>query len=173
VTTPGVLVTGAYGTGKSSVVEEIAALLEHAGLSYAAIDLDWLMWFDADVDDARRQQIFLANLAAVVGNYVEAGVERFVMAGAIPDRAALAALRGAVPVELRVVRLTLPFAEIESRLKAAVTAGREDDLRVAAQWVSNSTGVGIEDVAIANDRPIRQTAMEIVAWLGWPLTAAP
>ena len=48
----GLLVTGAFGSGKSSVVEEIAELLERAGLSYAAIDLDWLMWFDADLEDA-------------------------------------------------------------------------------------------------------------------------
>ena len=167
----GVLITGAYGTGKSSVVEEIAGLLEDAGLSYGAIDLDWLMWFDADVDDARREQVFLANLAAVVGNYIDVGVERFLMAGAIRDEAALAAVRGAVPVSLRIVMLTVPLPEIEARLGAAVTAGREDDLRVAAQWVAASTGVGIEDVTVANDRPIRQTALEIVEWLGWPLPA--
>ena len=62
----GVLITGVYGTGKSSVVEEIAGLLEDAGLSYGAIDLDWLMWFDVDVDEAAREQVFLANLAVAV-----------------------------------------------------------------------------------------------------------
>ena len=91
------------------------------------------------------------------------------MAGAIRDAAALAAVRRAVPFSLRVVRLTVPLPEIEARLSAAVTAGRKDDLRTAAQWIATSTGVGIEDVAIANDRPIRQTAREIVAWLDWPL----
>lgn len=161
------LIAGAYGTGKSSVVEEIAGLLEDAGLSYAAIDPDWLMWFDSDVDDARREQVFLANLAAVVGNYIEVGVERFLMAGAIRDQAALAAVRGAVPVSLQVVRLTVPLHEIEARLSVAATAGRADDVHVAAAWVAASTGVGVEDVAIANDRPIRQTALEIVQWLGW------
>lgn len=163
----GVLVTGLFGTGKSSVVEEIAGLLEDAGLAYGALDLDWLQWFDADVDDARREAVFLANLTAVVGNYIDAGVERFLMAGAIRDETALAALREAVPVPLRVVRLTVPFSEVEARLGTAVTAGREDDLRVAAEWVAESIGVGIEDVTIANDRPIRETALEIVAWLGW------
>lgn len=163
----GVLVTGVFGTGKSSVVEEIAGLPEDAGLAYGALDFDWLQWFDADVDDARREAVFLANLTAVVGNYIDAGVERFLMAGAIRDETALAVLREAVPVPLRVVRLTVPFSEAEARLGTAVTAGREDDLRVAAEWVAESIGVGIEDVTIANDRPIRETALEIVAWLGW------
>jgi hypothetical protein len=163
----GVLITGAYGTGKSSVVEEIAGLLEDAGVSYGAIDLDWLMWFDADVDDARREKVFLANLAAVISNYIDTGVERLLIAGAIRDEAALAAVRGPVPIPLCVVRLSVPLPEIEARLRAAVTAGRKDDLRVAKEWVADSTGVGIEDITVANDRPIRETALEIIEWLGW------
>jgi adenylate kinase len=43
--TEGVLVTGVYGTGKTSVCEELAELLESAGAAYGAIDLDWLTWF--------------------------------------------------------------------------------------------------------------------------------
>ncbi|MFP6745740.1 MAG: hypothetical protein VCB77_11200 [Alphaproteobacteria bacterium] len=167
MTERGALITGACGTGKSSVVEEIAELLERGELSYAAIDLDWLMWFDADVDDATRDRVFLANLRAMVSNYREAGVERFVMAGSIPDDATVTAIRAAVPVPLRVVRFSLPLAEIEARLGTAVTVGRADDLRVARQWIAAATGVGIENVVIDNDRPIRDTALEILAWLGW------
>lgn len=163
----GVLITGAYGTGKTSAVEEMADLLETADLSYGAIDLDWLMWFDADVDDTQREQVFLANLKAVVSNYVDVGVTRFMLAGSIRDRDALAALRGAVPVQLRVVRLTVPISDIEARLGGAVTAGREDDLRMAKEWLVSSKGIGIEDIIIANDRPIRQTAEAIIDWLGW------
>ena len=36
------LVTGAYGTGKTSLVEEIADIFEHGGVRFGAIDLDWL-----------------------------------------------------------------------------------------------------------------------------------
>ena len=162
----GVLISGAYGTGKSSVVEEMAGLLENVDAPYAAIDLDWLLWFDADVDD--REQVFLANLAAVVGNYLGAGVRWFMMAGAVRDETALAALRGTVPFPLRVVRLTVPFPEIEARLGSAVTAGRANDLRVAGEWIAAATGEGIEDVAVGNDRPIAETAAEVMAWLGWP-----
>jgi adenylylsulfate kinase-like enzyme len=41
-----VLLTGVYGSGKSTVVEEMASLLEERGAPYAALDLDWLAWFD-------------------------------------------------------------------------------------------------------------------------------
>ena len=41
----GVLITGVYGAGESSVAEEIADALEACGALFGAIDLDWLMWF--------------------------------------------------------------------------------------------------------------------------------
>ena len=39
----GVLITGVYGTGKTSVVEELAEMLEDAEVSYGGMELDWLM----------------------------------------------------------------------------------------------------------------------------------
>jgi len=46
-----VLVTGAFGTGKTSAIEEIADILEARGVRYGAIDLDWLSWFDPGSGD--------------------------------------------------------------------------------------------------------------------------
>jgi chloramphenicol 3-O-phosphotransferase len=40
-----VLITGVFGSGKTSIAEEIADVLEGAGLPYALLDLDYLMWF--------------------------------------------------------------------------------------------------------------------------------
>jgi hypothetical protein len=63
--------------------------------------------------------------------------------------------------------LTVPLEEIENRLRSDVTTGRQDDLREAAGWVAASKGVGIEDLTVSNDRPIRQVALEILDWLRW------
>jgi nucleoside-triphosphatase THEP1 len=41
------------------------------------------------------------------------------------------------------------------------------DLREAAVWVAGSLGVGIEEVTVSNDRPIREVAAEILEWLDW------
>ena len=48
-----VLVTGVYGAGKSTVVEDIADLLEKRGVPYGVLDVDWLGWFDAGGDEER------------------------------------------------------------------------------------------------------------------------
>ena len=82
------LVTGMYGTGKTSVVEEIADVLKSERVPYAALDLDWLGWADSGIDGSQTSgdwqghghSTMLANLFCVVNNYLDAGIRRFVMA---------------------------------------------------------------------------------------------
>jgi putative protein kinase ArgK-like GTPase of G3E family len=57
-----VLVTGVYGAGKTTLVEEMAHRLEVSGAPYAAIDLDWLSWFYTH-DEATERRVRLAQLA--------------------------------------------------------------------------------------------------------------
>ena len=71
----GVLLTGVYGSGKSSVAEEIAYLLEQQGQPYALLDLDYLSWAGTGDDDrAAGFGLMLQNLAAVTANYRRAGI---------------------------------------------------------------------------------------------------
>ncbi len=163
-----VLITGVYGSGKTSVVEEIADILEGLGAPYAALDLDWLAWFDTgSLGEAAANRMLLKNLASLVSNYLAAGVRHFVLAGAYGERSELDDLRAELPMPLRVVRLSVPLPEIERRLRSDPTTGRQHDLRVATAWVAASRGVGIEDIAVTNDRPVRQVAQGILDWLGW------
>jgi hypothetical protein len=105
--------------------------------------------------------MMLRNLAALVGNYLAVGVRFFVLAKAVRDAAELEDLRAGLSMPLKVVRLTVPLAEIEERLSRDPTTGRRDDLREAAGWVAASSGVGIEDLAVTNDRPIREVAIDV------------
>jgi gluconate kinase len=164
----GVLITGVYGTGKSSIAAEIAETLERRGVSYGAVDLDWLTWFEVpgmDTDAARR--VYLANVATVVGNYREFGVRHIVLAGAVRNTDDVKALERAAAMPLRVVRLEVTLDEIARRLREDPTSGRRDDLDIAAQWLDDSVGVGVEDLAIANVGPIQSVAGRIIDWLGW------
>jgi len=164
-----VVVTGVYGSGKSSVVEEVADVLEQRGSAYAAMDLDWLWWFDAgQLTRDERRQVLMSNLSAVVDNYTAVGVERFLMAWAIESGADLNALRATMPMPLRVVRLTVPLDVIRSRLSSTATTARlRDDLAIAERWTANGTGTDLGDLEISNNRPLRQVANDIVSWLGW------
>ena len=162
------LLIGLYGAGKSSMAAELADLLERAGIGYALLDLDFLAWFDTGSEDGPSdEEVFRANLTAVMNTYVAAGIGRFVLAGMAADAAGRDRLADDLGMALRVVRLTVPLAEIERRLRADVTTGRADDLREARAQLQRADGVGIEDLTVANDRPIRVVAEGIVDWLGW------
>ena len=71
-----VLLIGVYGSGKSSVAQEIAYLLEKRNASYALLDLDFLGWFDTG-GEPTGDSVMLKNLAALVGNYLAVGVRLF------------------------------------------------------------------------------------------------
>jgi len=64
------LITGLFGTGKSSVAIEMADVLEQRGLPYAVIDLDWLCWGWAGGAEGSEHRMMLANLAPVMTNYL-------------------------------------------------------------------------------------------------------
>jgi adenylylsulfate kinase len=164
----GVLITGVYGSGKSSVAAEIAYLLEQRHRPYALLDLDYLGWGGADFSSHTASYfLMLRNLAAVAANYREAGVGTFVVAWFVRDHGALRSVQEAVGAPLRVVRLTVPLEHIRQRLAADPTAGRAEDLREAAAQITASEGVGVEDLVVANDRPVAVVTAEIMSWLGW------
>jgi hypothetical protein len=158
------LITGLFGTGKSSVAIEMADVLEQRGLPYAVIDLDWLCWGWAGGAEGSEHRMTLANLAPVMTNYLGAGVRYLILARSIRTPAELAGLRSAVSMPLRVVELTVPFSE---RLTPDITAARRDDLRDAEAWLAAGEGVGLGDRSFPNDRPLRMVASEILGWLGW------
>ena len=164
----GLLITGVYGSGKSSLAAEIGETLERRGVSYAAIDLDWLAWFHVPgLDDVALRDVHLANVAAVVANVRAAGVRQLVLAGAVRDRGEVQALEQAAGTALRVVRLEVPIDEIVRRLESDPTSGRQDDLSVAREWIANSIGVGVEERVVRSDGPIQDVACELIDWLGW------
>ena len=163
-----VLLTGVYGSGKSSVAAEMADELERRGMPYAAIDLDWLRWFDVGWDDREAaRRVMIANLEAVTGNYLAAGVRFLALALSIEHRHELEAIREAVGSPLRVVRLIVDIETIERRCAADPGSGRAVDIAWARRWFEDDTGTGFEDFTVENDRPLQQVAAEVIDRLGW------
>lgn len=164
----GVLLTGVYGSGKSSVAEEIAYVLEQRGEPYALLDLDYLSWAGTGIDDrAAEFEWLLQNLAAVAANYRQAGIGLFVLAYFARSSGEVEAVRNALGLPLRVARLTASLSDIEQRLAHDVTSGRRDDLREAAASIAAAEGTGVEDVVIRNDGPIALVAQQVMTFLGW------
>ena len=163
----GVLITGVYGTGKSTVAAEICYLLEQRRQPYALLDVDFLGWGVASFDGAASNPFMLRNLAAVVTNYREGGISVFVLAYFVASQDELRDIREAVGVPLRVVRLTVPLPEIQQRLAANMTTERQEEALEAGRQIAAGQGVGVEDMVLANDRPVPVVAQQVMTWLGW------
>ena len=161
------LITGPYGSGKSSLVVEIAERLEDRGLRYAALDLDWLAWADTGGDEWSEHRMLLKNLSAVTANYRDAGVRFFVMARAFRDPAEMESLIAALPMRWRMARLAVPADVIARRLRGDAMTGRHPELQELTAQVSQSSLAGIEDRTVSNDRPVAEAADEILRWLDW------
>jgi len=96
----GVLITGVYGSGKSSVAAEVAYHLEQRGEPYALLDLDYLGWGSSPGGDQWTEfDMMLRNLAAVGSNYREAGIGLFVVAYFVRGLPEVVMQRGQVLVE--------------------------------------------------------------------------
>jgi hypothetical protein len=164
----GVLLTGVYGSGKSSVAEEIAYLLEQRGERYALLDLDYLSWACPDASEHTSEfDLLLQNLAAVAANYQRAGVCLFVLAYFARSSGQVEGIQRALALPLRVVRLTVGLPEIRRRLAHDVTSGRRDDLEAATASIAAAEGNGVENLVVGNDRPLGVVAREVMAYLGW------
>jgi hypothetical protein len=82
----------------------------------------------------------LQNLAAVAANYRRAGIRLFVLAYFARSRGEVQAVREALGLPLRVVRLTVQLPDIERQLASDVTSGRREDLREAASSIAAAEG---------------------------------
>lgn len=163
-----VLLGGLFGVGKSTVAADMAALLEMAGVPYAALDLDWLAWTNANGSTRVDFIDMLArNLRAVASNYLAAGATRMILAGSIRDADELDRLRVAIAIPMRAVELIVPFALIQRRLAGDPTDGRREDLANSASWLAHRVGTGFFDFSVNNEGSVRSVSVEIARWLGW------
>jgi adenylylsulfate kinase len=155
------LLTGPVGSGKTSALAAAAGLV---GERCAAIDLDWLTW--ADVPGATVDELLEANLRAVWQTFRGAGVTRLLLARRLPSREALAPVERALAgVELATVRLVLPHAELERRLRAR----DEHELEAHLGLVAEDEGAEVfEDACVeAAGLTPAQVAAAALAAAGW------
>jgi hypothetical protein len=161
------LLTGVFGTGKSTIAAEIADILEPGETLVAAIDLDWLTWSNAPGAGHEENTLLARNLRSVVENYREAGVSRFVLAGFVAHEADLAAIRAAMAMPLRIVRLTAPERILQQRLGSSPTNAQLEDFERVRVWLAHGIGVGLEDAEVENTGSIRATALIVLEVMGW------
>ena len=172
MTVPVLLVTGPVGVGKSTVLGELTELLEAAGVSFAAVDLDALSWCypSAPGDDRFRSGLTMRNLATVWANFKVAGARRLVIARVVEARAELERYRQAIPgAEIVVVRLRANTVTLQDRVsRRELGLGREWHTRRAAELADQMERERVEDILVeTDDRSVNAIAGEVLRRAGW------
>ncbi|MGW6446054.1 AAA family ATPase [Lentzea sp. NPDC055074] len=161
------LITGPVGVGKTTVAEEVGSRLAEAKVPHALIDLDWLSsCWPAPADDPFHFELQLRNLRAVVRNYVEAGVQRIVLAGVVESRADRERYAEVVGAKLNVCRLKADLSVVHERLvrrhhaeadlRWHLNRAEELEMLFADSW--------IEDYVVSADQPVAEVAQDVISW---------
>jgi len=167
------VITGAMGAGKTSVLGEASDLLALKNIVHAAIDLDafGLAHLSSSPSfDVSDDALMYRNLQSVCENYSSVGVRRFLVARAIEDQAALESCRGAVSAKNTVVcRLTASIESMRQRVIVRESGVlREKFVARVEKLNSILDAARLEDFSVASDNcSVTQTAHEMLLKAGW------
>lgn len=157
------------GAGKTTVLAEASDILALRQIAHAAIDLDALGLAylpSATCNDG----VMYNNLRSVCENYAALGVQRFLLARAMEDRAELERYLEIIPAANRVVcRLTASIRTMERRIemRESGVSQREYVARVA-KLNAILDGARLEDFTVFNEnRSLSEVALEMLIRAGW------
>ena len=113
--------------------------------------------------------MILENLQVVWPNFHSEGARHLVLTRTIQNAAIVDGLRAALgEAELSVVRVTAPADLVERRLRGRDTgAVLEEHLAETIEMARVLDELAIEDFRVSNDRPIRETATDLLGRLEW------
>jgi hypothetical protein len=163
------VITGAMGAGKTSVLGEASDILTLHYIAHAAIDVDTLGLAYLPTASG-NDDVMYGNLRSVCDNYASLGVTRFLLARALESRAQLDLYRGIVlATDTVVCRLTADIETMERRVKERESgvSQREYVARVAKLNVVLDHA-RLEDFCISSEnRSITEVAHEMLVRAGW------
>ncbi len=163
------IITGAMGAGKTSILAEASDLLSLRHIAHAAINLDMLGLAHLP-SSAGNDGVMYDNLRSVCTNYAALGVQRLLLARAIEGRPQLDLCRNATSATNTVVcRLTASIETMQQRVKARESgiSQREYVTRVA-KLNSILDHARLEDFTVTNEnRSITDVAFEMLVEARW------
>ncbi|HET6977669.1 MAG TPA: hypothetical protein VFI24_15165 [Pyrinomonadaceae bacterium] len=156
--------------GKSSVLGELHDILSNEKSPHGCVERDAL-GYSWPAQGRFNEVLVERNLACLVGNFLEAGATRLVIAGVIESREDLAVYSRCIPnAEIQVCYLTADLELRRERLRLRETgAGLEWHLDRTAELDPILDKAELEDFRVENGaRPLREVALEVLRRAGWP-----
>ena len=162
------VITGAMGAGKSSVLGEASDILALRQVVHAAIDLDGLGL--VYLPSLPTDHAMCRNLRSVCENYMAIGVRRFLVARAIENRAQLEVCRDAISAtNIVVCRLTASLETMRQRVRPREKGVSRPDYVARVEKLNDILDrAQLEDFVVVNDnRSLTDVALEVLVKAGW------
>ena len=156
------------GAGKTTVMGEASDLLLGRQIRHAAIDLDAISV--VGVPESVGRETHFQNVAAIARNCLDAGIETFLLAGAVESAADLTELRQAMRADaVTVARLVAPLEIMAARLRVREPGIRRDEfVDRAGSLNAVLSAAALEDFTLINDRrSVTDVATELLTRAGW------
>jgi hypothetical protein len=163
------IITGAMGAGKTTVLAEASDILTLRDLAHAAIDLDALGLAHLP-SGTRNDGVMYRNLRSVFKNYSSLGVRRFMLARAMENRTELEICRSVISVTNTVVcRLTAGIEAMQQRVKMRESGIlRKEYFARVSKLNAILDHARLEDFTVANEnRSLGEVAHEMLLKAGW------
>ncbi|MGI9185766.1 MAG: AAA family ATPase [Solirubrobacteraceae bacterium] len=160
--TTAVVLTGAPGAGKSTVLEKLATLLEIDGVEFGALESEALGWGSPWLDDEWR----LRQLKAVLEIQRQAGRRLFLIAATTETSRELAAVIEVIATDEHVAVLLSAPADV---VAARIDAREPDDWPGKLALIEHARGLatsmqaltGIDFRISTDDRSVTDVALEV------------
>jgi len=157
------------GAGKTAVLAEASDILALRHIAHVAIDVDALGLAHLP-STPNNDGVMYSNLRSVCKNYAALGVQRFMLARAMEDRAQLDLCCGMIRTTNTVVcRLTASIEAMQQRVKMRESgvSQREYVARVATLNVILDRA-RLEGFTVTNEnRSLTEVALEMLVKAGW------
>lgn len=163
------IISGAMGAGKTTILGEASDILALRRMIHAAIDLDALGLAYLP-SGASNDGVMYRNLRSVCENYYSLGVRRLLLARAIENRAELDVCRDAASAANTVVcRLTASIETMEQRVKARESGVlRREYVDRVARLNTTLARARLDDFIVHTENcSPSQAAQEMVVKAGW------
>lgn len=165
------IISGTVGVGKTTVGEELSAILEDEDIGHTFIDLDGLSkTYPRSNADRFGEQIALRNLRAVWANAQELGARNLIVARVIETTAGAQRIADAVGAKHYVlVQLNASDDSLLNRVRRReIGSGRVWHERRAIELSCQLQDLKIADIEIdTNGKSIASVAREVRKHLNW------
>ncbi len=164
------LIIGPVGSGKTTTLHEIEAMLDQAGTPNAIVDLDWLAWATPAASSTTTvHDLLVANLAAVWQTFHTAGIEHIALARMLNDPAEIAAVRAALHgCETTVVELSVDQGVLEQRIRLRDSGVQlAEHLAFLDAYDAEGAEARSDAVIDVDDQSPAQVARDVLGLAGW------